>query len=110
MPRATKKSAAPRRPAAKRSAPTPPSSAAPAAGSGEPGGPSSVSDLQADGGAGAEVRDDNEHRSEQVMVVAPTEEPVRCGGHVLTEDGWVLEDGPDPAEDAESDSAEQEQE
>lgn len=22
------------------------------------------------------------------------DEPVRCGGYVLTENGWVLEDGP----------------
>lgn len=33
--------------------------------------------------------------SEEVQVVLPAEdEPVRCGGHILTENGWVLEDAP----------------
>ncbi len=34
--------------------------------------------------------------SEEVQVIAPaSEEPVRRGGYVLTEDGWVLDtDGP----------------
>lgn len=33
--------------------------------------------------------------SEEVMVVLPAaDEPVRCGGHVLTDEGWVLEDAP----------------
>ncbi len=34
--------------------------------------------------------------SEEVQVLAPaSEEPVRRGGYVLTEDGWVLDnDGP----------------
>jgi hypothetical protein len=59
--------------------------------------------------------------SEEVMVVLPADEPVRCGGHILTEDGWVVEDGPvsnpttDPATDevepdATGDDSENEQE
>lgn len=43
-------------------------------------------------------------RSEEVMVVPPAqEEPVRCGGHVLTDRGWVLEgteQDPEPEPDA----------
>jgi hypothetical protein len=45
-------------------------------------------------------------RSEEVMVVPPAqEEPVRCGGHVLTDRGWVLEGtelDPEPEQDAAS--------
>jgi hypothetical protein len=43
-------------------------------------------------GADALVDAENENRSEEVMVVVPTEEPVRMGGHVLTDQGWVVED------------------
>lgn len=36
-------------------------------------------------------------RSEEVMVIPPAQdEPVRMGGHILTENGWVVEDGPAP--------------
>lgn len=46
-------------------------------------------------------------RSEEVMVVPPAqEEPVRCGGHVLTDRGWVLEGTEqDPEPDLERDAA-----
>lgn len=49
--------------------------------------------------------------SEEVMVVLPAaDEPVRLGGHILTDQGWVVEDAlvsesaddeqaPDPAPD-----------
>lgn len=41
--------------------------------------------------------------SEEVQVILPAaDEPVRCGGHVLTDAGWVVEDGgpvPDDADD-----------
>jgi hypothetical protein len=41
----------------------------------------------------AAVESENENRSEEVMVVPPAEdEPVRLGGHILTENGWVVED------------------
>jgi hypothetical protein len=34
-----------------------------------------------------------------VITVLPAEdEPVRCGGYVLTEQGWVVEDGLVPAD------------
>lgn len=56
--------------------------------------------------AGDLVDADNENRSEEVMVVVPTEEPVRMGGHVLTDQGWVVEDAPVPADaDDEGESA-----
>ena len=35
---------------------------------------------------------DDQPGSEQVQVVQTTEEPVRYGGHVLTDNGWVPED------------------
>lgn len=35
---------------------------------------------------------ENENSSEEVMAIVPTEEPVRMGGHVLTDQGWVVED------------------
>lgn len=43
--------------------------------------------------APSSVDSGNENRSEEVMVVQTTEEPVRMGGHILTEQGWVVEDG-----------------
>lgn len=43
--------------------------------------------------AAPSVDSGNENRSEEVMVVQTTEEPVRMGGHILTEQGWVVEDG-----------------
>lgn len=65
---------------------------------GEPGG--SSSDVQADGGAAATVDSANENSSEEVMVIASAQdEPVRMGGYILTDDGWVLEDGPVPDDD-----------
>lgn len=65
------------------------------------------SDVQADGGAAATVVPDNDNRSEEVMVVQTTEEPVRFGGHVLTDQGWVVEDAlvPEDAADDEGDPA-----
>lgn len=52
----------------------------------------------------------NENRSEQVLVVPPAEEePVRAGGWVLTENGWVTEDQPVPEATAEVDSAEEQE-
>lgn len=68
------------------------------------------SDIQADGGEAATVESDNENRSEEVMVVQTTDEPVRCGGYVLTEQGWVLEDAPVPADDKGETAPETEQE
>lgn len=45
----------------------------------------------------------NENRSEEVMVVtAAAEEPVRFGGHILTEAGWVVEADLVPGEDTEA--------
>lgn len=45
------------------------------------------------GDVGGDLVDpENENSSEEVMVVVPTEELVRMGGHVLTEQGWVVED------------------
>lgn len=71
------------------------------ASAGEPGGSSSFSDVQADGGAAATVDPENENSSEEVMVIAQAaDEPVRCGGYILTDDGWVVEDGPVPTDDA----------
>ena len=66
-----------------------------------------VSDVQADGGPAATVDSENENSSEEVITVLPAEdEPVRCGGYVLTEDGWVVEDGLVPADaDAEGETA-----
>lgn len=48
------------------------------------------------------VDPENENSSEEVMVVQTTEEPVRMGGHVLTDQGWVVEDALVP-EDADVD-------
>lgn len=77
----------------------------------EPGGASSVSDIQAAGGAGGTVASDNDNRSEQTQVVLPAaDEPVRCGGYVLTRDGWVLEDGAGDDDQAVDHSAEKEKE
>lgn len=36
------------------------------------------------------------------MVVLPAaDEPVRCGGYVLTDAGWVVEDAPVPDDEGE---------
>lgn len=45
--------------------------------------------------------------SEEVQVILPAaDEPVRCGGYVLTDDGWVVEDGgPVTADEAEGETA-----
>lgn len=51
--------------------------------------------------------------SEEVMVVRTTEEPVRRGGHILTENGWVPEDlvpEPEAEQDKPADDPESEQE
>lgn len=54
------------------------------------------------------AQQDDGNRSEEVQVVLPAaDEPVRRGGHILTEDGWVVEDQPAPIED---EAAEPEQE
>lgn len=83
---------------------------APAA-AGQPGGASSAAGVQAAGGAGGTVASDTDSRSSETQVVRPAEdEPVRCGGYVLTENGWVLEDGPVPADNDGGDAAADEQE
>jgi hypothetical protein len=49
----------------------------------------------------------NENSSSETMVVLPApDEPVRMGGHVLTEAGWVVETDPVPGatEDTEAES------
>lgn len=56
----------------------------------EPAGevPASASDVDESAGTEGEAEPAG---SEEVMVVLPAaDEPVRCGGHVLTDDGWVL--------------------
>ena len=61
------------------------------AAAGNAAAPAPVSDVDADGGA-AVVADDNDNRSAETMRVLPaSDEPVRHGGHVLTDHGWVLE-------------------
>jgi hypothetical protein len=58
------------------------------------------SDIQADGGQAPIVDSENENSSEEVMVVSPAaDEPVRCGGYVLTDNGWVVEDDLVPTDD-----------
>lgn len=71
----------------------------------------SFSDLEAIGGAGATVESENENRSEEVQVVQLTpDDRVRRGGWTLTEDGWVAEGDPVPAEDEGEPAPEDEEE
>lgn len=43
---------------------------------------------------------EDDPRSSETMVILPAaDEPVRRGGHILTEDGWVPEDQPIPGDD-----------
>jgi len=43
---------------------------------------------------------ENENRSEQIQVVLPAaDEPVRRGGHILTDQGWVAENEPVPTDE-----------
>lgn len=58
---------------------------------GQDGQPSKAMGVEAAGGTGGAA---DAARSEEVMVVRNTEEPVRRGGHILTENGWVVEDAP----------------